>query len=118
MLQITPRISDQVLVLDCNGRMVMGEDLAFWKNFLKQLLLTTDAVVVNLESVTYMDSSGLSILIGAYTSARQRGITMKLAGINASIRDLFRITNLLAVFDVHDSVDQAIRDFPRSAASA
>jgi len=118
MLQITPRVVDQILVLDCNGRMTVGEDLSFWKNFLKQLLLTTDAVVVNLESVTYMDSSGLSILIGAYTSARQRGITMKLAGINASIRDLFRITNLLAVFDVHDNVDQAIRDLPRSAASA
>ena len=116
--QITPRISDQILVLDCNGRMTVGEDLAFWKNFLMQLLLTTNAVVLNLESVTYMDSSGLSILIGAYTSARQRGVTMKLAGINASIRDLFRITNLLTVFDLHDSVDKAIRDFPRSAASA
>src|SRR5689334_10806761 len=46
-----------------------------------------------------------------------RGAVMKLAGINASIRDLFRITNLLAVFDVHDNVDQAIRDFPRRAAS-
>jgi anti-anti-sigma factor len=118
MLQITPRVVGQILVLDCNGRMAMGEDLSFWKNFLKQLLLTTNAVVVNLESVTYMDSSGLSVLTGTYTSARQPGVTMKLAVINASIRDLFRITNLLAVFDVHDSVDQAIRDFPRSAASA
>lgn len=88
------------------------------RNFLKQLLLTTNAVVVNLESVTYMDSSGLTVLTGAYTSARQQGITMKLAAVSTHIRDLFRITNLLAVFDVHDDVDKAIRDFPRSAASA
>ena len=118
MLEITPRVVDQILVLDCNGRMVMSEDLAFWKNFLKQLLLTTNAVVVNLESVTYMDSSGLSVLVSTYTSAKQRGAVMKLAGVNTSIRDLFRITNLLAVFDVHDDVDKAIRDFPRRAASA
>ena len=97
--------------------MTVGEDLAFWKNFLMQLLLTTNAVVLNLESVTYMDSSGLSILIGAYTSARQRGVTMKLAGINASIRDLFRITKLLDVFDIHQTVDDAVKDQPQRAAS-
>ncbi|HJS99696.1 MAG TPA: STAS domain-containing protein [Terriglobales bacterium] len=118
MFEITPRVVDQVLVLDCNGRMAIGEDLAFFKNFLKQLLLTTDALVVNLEGVTYMDSSGLSIVVASYTSARERGATMKLAGINSTIRDLFRITRLLELLDIHQSVDQAVRAFPSKAASA
>lgn len=118
MLRITPRVVDQILVLDCNGRMALGEDLAFWKNFLKQLLLTTNAVVVNLESVTYLDSSGLSVLVGTYTSAKQRGAVMKLAGLNSSIRDLFRITKLLEVFDIHETVDDAVKNQPQRAASA
>ncbi len=118
MLDITPRVVGQVLVLDCNGRMALGEDLAFFKNFLKQLLLTTDAVVLNLQGVTYMDSSGLSILIGAYTSARQRGAAMKLASVHTNIHDLFRITNLIEVFEIHKTVDEAVRDFPAKAASA
>ena len=118
MLEITPRVVDQVLVLDCNGRMATGEDLAFFKNFLKQLLLTTDALVVNLEGVTYMDSGGLSIMVGSYTSARERGATMRLTGVNSTIRDLFRITRLLEVFDIHQSVEEAVKAFPRKAASA
>ena len=118
MLEITPRVVDQVLVLDCSGRIAIGEDLAFYKNFLKQLLLTTDALVVNLEGVTYMDSSGLSIIVASYTSARERGATMKLTRVNSAIRDLFRITRLLEVLDIHQSVDEAVRAFPRKAASA
>jgi anti-sigma B factor antagonist len=118
MLQITPRVVDQILVLDCNGRMAMSEDLAFWKNFLKQLVLTTNAVVINLENVTYIDSSGLSVLISTYTSAKQRATVMRLAGVNTSIRDLFRITKLLEVFDIHDTVYKAVKDLPERAASA
>ena len=118
MLQITPRVVDQILVLDCHGKMAMSEDLAFWKNFLKQLVLTTNAVVVNLENVTYVDSSGLSVLISTYTSAKQRGTVMKLAGVNSSIRDLFRITKLLKVFDIHETIASAVKDLPQRAASA
>jgi anti-anti-sigma factor len=118
MLEITPRVVNKILVLDCNGRMALGEDLPFFKNFLKQLLLTTNTLVVNMDHVTYMDSGGLSILVGSYTSARERGATMKLAAVNGTIRDLFRITKLLEVFDIHDTVEDAIKDFPRKAASA
>lgn len=118
MLEITPRIVDQVLVLDCNGRMAIGEDLAFFKNFLKQLLLTTDALVVNLEGVNYLDSSGLSIIVATYTSARERGATMKLTGVNSTIRDLFRITRLLEVLDIRQSVGEAVEASSRKAASA
>jgi anti-sigma B factor antagonist len=118
MLQVSPRLVNEVLVLDCTGRMAAGEDLHFFHNFMKELLLTTNAVVVNLDGVTYMDSGGLSVLIGAYTSARHRGTTMKLANVHTAIRDLFRITRLLDVFEIHENVDEALKRVPGRAASA
>jgi anti-sigma B factor antagonist len=117
MLEITPRVIDKILVLDCNGRMAYGEDLSFVKNFLKELLLTTDALVLNLETVAYIDSSGLSVLVSTYTSARQRGATMKLARVGPAIHDLLRITKLLDVLEIHEGVDEAVSAF-RKAASA
>ena len=117
MLEITPRVVEQVLVLECNGRMALGEDLAFFKNFLKELLLTTDTLVVNLNNIAYMDSSGLSVLVAAYTSARQRGATMKLANVNPAIHDLLRITKLLDVLEIYDGVDDAVKDFHRAASA-
>jgi anti-sigma B factor antagonist len=117
MLEITPRVVDQVLVLDCNGRMAYGEDLSFVKNFLKELLLTTNALVLNLETVAYMDSSGLSVLVSTYTSARQRGAIMKLARVGPAIHDLLRITKLLDVLEIHEGVDEAVRAFGKAASA-
>jgi anti-sigma B factor antagonist len=117
MLEITPRVVEQVLVLDCNGRMAHGEDLSFVKNFLKELLLTTNALVVNLKAVASMDSSGLSVLVSTYTSARQRGATMKLSNVNPAIHDLLRITRLLDVLEIYDGVDEAVAGFRRAASA-
>ena len=114
-LQLSPRLLDGVLVLDCSGRMVAGEELFFFKNFMQELLAGTKAVVLNLEAVSYMDSGGLSVVIGAYTSARTRGGHLKLARVNPAIRDLLRITKLLGVIEVHDTVEEAVGDVRKAA---
>jgi anti-anti-sigma regulatory factor len=57
-LEINPRTIDQILILDCAGRMVSGEDLHSAKEAVKQLVSTTTAVVVNLEAVSYVEMAG------------------------------------------------------------
>ena len=116
-LEVSPRFADQVLVLDCTGRMVASEDLSSFQSFMKQLVLGAKAVVVNLEGVNYMDSGGLSVLVGIYTSAKLHGGTVKLANLKPAIRDLLRITKLLQVFEVFGGVDDAVNDFRKAAAT-
>jgi anti-sigma B factor antagonist len=106
---------DGVLVLDCSGRLVSGEESDFFRNFMHGLL-DQKAIVVNLAAVSYMDSGGLSSLIGSYTSARMRDGHIKLAALTPNIRDLLRVTKLLAVFEVYDTVEAAVRDFSKAAA--
>ena len=73
-LEINPRTMDQILILDCTGRMVSGEDLDSVKEAVKQLVSTTSAVVVNLDTVSYVDSEGLGVLVGIHTSVRNRRV--------------------------------------------
>ncbi len=115
-LQLSPRFVDGVLVLDCSGRLVSGEELFFFRNFMRELLVDTKAVVLNLEAVSYVDSGGLSGLIGAYTSARMRDGHLKLGGLAPVVRDLLRLTKLLEVLEVYDTVEEAVRDFPKAVA--
>jgi anti-anti-sigma factor len=114
-LEINPRTIDQVLILDCTGRMVSGEGLGSVKEVVKQLVSTTSAVVVNLDGVSYIDSQGLSLLLDIHMSLRNRGGEMRLAGVNPVIRDLFQLANLRDVFDVHESVNQAVKAFRKIA---
>jgi anti-sigma B factor antagonist len=95
--------------------LVSGEEAVFFHNFVRELLAGAKAVVLNLAAVSYMDSGGLSSLMGAYTSARMRDGHLKLAGLAPRIRDLLRVTKLLGVFEVYDTVEAAVRDFRKAA---
>jgi anti-sigma B factor antagonist len=114
-LEINPRTIDQILILDCTGRMVSGEGLHSVKEAVKQLVSTTNAVVVNLDAVSYIDSEGLSMLVGIHTSVRNRGGKVRLAGANPVIKDLFQLAKLLDVIELHESVDQAVKAFRKIA---
>jgi len=114
-LEINPRTIDQILILDCAGRMVSGEDLRSAKEAVKQLVSTTNAVVVNLEAVSYIDSEGLGVLVGIHSSVRNRGGRVRLAGANPVIKDLFQLAKLLDVIELHESVDQAVKAFRKIA---
>ena len=113
-LEINPRTVDQILILDCAGRMVSG-DLHSAKEAVEQLVSTANAVVVNLEAVSYIDSEGLGVLVGIHSSVRNRGGKVRLAGANPVIKDVFRLAKLLDVIELHESVDQAVRAFRKIA---
>ena len=88
-LEINPRTIDQILILDCAGRMVSGEDLHSAKEAVKQLVSTQNAVVVNLEAASHVDSEGLSMLVAIYSSVGNRGGKVGLAGLTQSLRTSF-----------------------------
>lgn len=67
--------------------------------------------VVDLQDVRHMNSSGLGMLIGALTTARNTGGDLRLAGVEGRIQTLLQITQLLNVFQTFDSVDDAVASY-------
>ena len=110
-LHLSSRLLNGVLVLDCSGRLVWGEEALFFHNFSRSHLAGSKAVVLNLKDLSYMDSEGLSSLIGAYVSARLRHGHVKFAGLAPRIRDLLSVKKLLGVLEVYDTVEDAVEDF-------
>lgn len=66
--------------------------------------LCEKAEVVNLDlsKVTYMDSTGLGVLIGAYKALRTSSGRLKIYGINPRLERLFQITGLSEIFCLED----------------
>jgi anti-sigma B factor antagonist len=58
-------------------------------------------VVVDLSGVTFMDSSGLGVLVGALRRMRDDGRTLRVIGLNPTTRRLFDATGLAEAFGVH-----------------
>lgn len=65
-------------------------------------------IVVNLEGVTFMDSTGLGTLVGGLKRVKEHDGVLALVCTNRPVLRVLGITGLNNVFPVHDSVDQAV----------
>lgn len=89
-----------------------GESTSLFRNTLRELLQSgARKLLLDLEQVTYIDSSGIGELVGAYTSAANVNAKIKLAKLPAKIYDLLQITKLVTVFEIFDDEAEAIRSF-------
>ncbi len=65
------------------------------------------AIVVNLEKVTYMDSSGIATLVEGLQEANSYGGKFRLASLSPKVMQVFELARLTDVFEIFPSVDRA-----------
>ena len=115
-LRMSTRQVDGVLVVDCSGRVMFGEESASLRDMVKNLLAQSPKVVLNLREVNYIDSGGLGTLVSLFTTARNAGGAVKLARLSQRVGDLLQITKLLTIFEVFDDEEVAAQSFKKDAA--
>lgn len=62
-----------------------------------------DHIVVDLSGVTFIDSSGMAVLIRAMQNMNEYGGKLSLSGMNDKVRPIFEIARLDQVFVIDDS---------------
>ncbi len=67
-------------------------------------------LVVDLDGVQFLDSSGLGVLVAGFTSARARGGDLRLVCTQNRLLVPFRITGLDHVFGIFPTVEAAVRE--------
>ncbi len=103
----------EVVVVQCHGRIVTGEEAQFLQSELDKLTQTqlTKNVVLNLGEVTYLDSGGLGTLIRLLGRLRFTRGDLKICQASPPVLKVFELTNLLNVFHPHSSERDAIEAF-------
>ncbi|HJU61786.1 MAG TPA: STAS domain-containing protein [Candidatus Binatia bacterium] len=111
-LYINERRVGDVTVLDLKGRVrIGGGTLALHKAIHCLVDEGKTQILLNLASVTHIDSSGLGELISSHITLSNKGGEIKLAHLTERLRDLMTITKLLTVFDVYDNEPDAVASF-------
>jgi anti-sigma B factor antagonist len=110
-LRMSTRSLDGVMVVDCSGRVVFGEESASLRDTVKNLLAQSPKIVMNLREVNHIDSGGLGTLVSLYTTARNAGGAVKLASLSQRVGDLLQVTKLLTIFEVFDDEEAAAKSF-------
>jgi anti-sigma B factor antagonist len=114
-LKVTTRTKDGILVVDCSGRIVFGEESSLLRDTVKKAVSENNRIVLNLGEVNYIDSGGLGTLVALRTTAQNAGGMIKLANLTKRVGDLLQVTKLLTVFDVYNSEAEAVESFRKAA---
>ncbi len=122
-LKYNVRQTGDVTILDLNGRLSLGEAVAFGPGSDVVLSETIrefatkgqKKILLNLAEVTYVDSSGVGQLVGALTTARNQGGDLKLLKPSSQVLDLLQTTKLDNVFDIQKDEAAAIQSFSKGA---
>lgn len=101
-----------ITVIELDGNVIGGPDVNALNDHLHKLISEDiKKVVVDLKMVSFINSSGLGMLIGGLTTMRNTGGDLKLARASKKIEHLLEVTKLLKVFDLHKNVNDAIASF-------
>jgi anti-sigma B factor antagonist len=118
-LNITQRRVSDVVILDLDGKIALGETNRSLHNSLRGLAESNDKnVLINLANVNGIDSSGLGELVAGFASLERTGGSMKLVNLSSRITELMTITKLFTVFDVFENEADAVASFGKAADTA
>ena len=70
-----------------------------------------EKLIIDLSNVNYLNSTAIGVLVAAQTSYSRKGWQIKLCGMNKNINNIFVITKLTLVFEVHDKRADAVKSF-------
>ena len=111
-MKVQTRQVDGVTILDLSGRITLGEGSVMMRDTVRDLLAKGNKkIVLNLQDVNYIDSSGIGELVSAFTTAKNQGAAVKLLGLTKKVKDVLQLTKLYTVFDVHSDEKTALRSF-------
>jgi anti-sigma B factor antagonist len=112
-LQIEERFCGNVFILQCTGRIVLGEELNALAAAFDRVIREFHRIVINLAAVTRLDSSGMGLLVRYTVNLRKRNGDVRLAAPPPFITELLEITLLSTIVHSYPTEQEAVVSFLR-----
>ena len=90
--------SPESTLVICSGKLT-SEIAAEFKQEVRALIPQTKRIVLDLNEISFIDSSGLGAIIGVYVTAKKAPCELQLINLSKKVRELLGMTNMLSVFE-------------------
>jgi anti-sigma B factor antagonist len=111
-LDIREREREGVIILDLSGRLTVGDEVSKFRERMHQLI---DAgrrnIVLNMEKVDYVDSTGLGAMVMCFTTLQRAGGKVRLLNLTRRSIELLVMTKLTTIFEVFNDEQNAVNSF-------
>lgn len=111
-MDIAVRKNSDVTIVDFKGRLAVGVSDALLPRVIDEILGDgSKKILLNLSDMDYIDSNGLGELVQAYRESQRRGASLRLLKPQDRVQKTLRLTNLLPIFSVYESEEEALQAF-------
>jgi anti-sigma B factor antagonist len=111
-LDIQQSEREGIVILDLKGRITVGPEATALRDRIAALTKAgTINLILNLQHIAYIDSTGLGALVMCGTSLRKQGGNMKLLHLNRRNIELLIMTKIATVFDLYTDDQDAVNSY-------
>ena len=111
-MKVSARTNNDVEVISLQGKITIGAgDTQLRESITQALNGGKNKILLDMQGVTTIDSSGIGELVGAFTTVTNRGGKLKLLHLPSKVNDLLHVTQLITVFEVYETEEEAVKSF-------
>lgn len=103
------KMVEDVAVIKPEGDLVGGSETDQLELQIRRLMdWNNKKLIIDLSKVSYLNSTALGVLVAAHSNYMKREAKLALCGIDKRIKNVFVITKLVMVFDIHTTLKEAL----------
>ncbi len=111
-LDIQQRQREGIIILDLNGRITLGSEATAFRSAVQKLADSgTGNIILNMEKVDYIDSTGLGAMVICASNVKKASGVVRLLNLNKRNIELLVMTKLSTIFEVFTDEQDAINSF-------
>ena len=112
MKLVTKVLDNSVTILEITGSVVLGKSADELSKELSSLLGDdmVESVILNMENINYIDSTGLGEVVGHLTRYKENGKRLRLVKPNETVVKLMELTRLDQIVKIYQSEEEALED--------
>lgn len=111
-LEVSVRETAGIHFIEVHGRLTIGESSEVLNDFVQKLIQQgARKLVVNLNDIPQIDSSGISVLVKLSISLARQGGALHLVSGQGRVRDALTVTRLVEAIPTYETEEQAKTGF-------
>lgn len=110
-MEIDQQRQGAVTVLRPKGPLVEAESADFASRVRLAIASSLGRVVIDAASLPFVDSRGLETLVEIAEELADSGLSLRLCGVNETLREVFDLTGTSGLFEHHEDATSAVRSF-------
>lgn len=113
-MELKLRKAGAIYVIDVTGEMDLYNAFKLKDLVRKMIDGKVTSYILNLEKVTYLDSSGIGSLLYVHSELKKRGLPLRIVGVTGSVRKVIELTKLMEYFPIVADLGTALQQLKQN----